>query len=120
MALSRVLVVALASSSSFVSAFLPRAVAGRSSHLFSTSTTNKDTPVILPSFDTRDAYLEFLAECSSLPKGFATGTAKGTFVSEEAPAMGKLPISGTVIHLTEGPTENWAAVFTKNKVCVYD
>jgi N-acetylglutamate synthase/N-acetylornithine aminotransferase len=36
-------------------------------------------------------------------------------VSQEAPAMGKLPISGTVIHLTEGPTENWAAVFTKNK-----
>jgi len=116
-ALSRVFVVALASSSS-VSAFLPRAAAGRqaSSRLFSSTAT--DTPAVLPTFDTKEDYLAFLEGCSTLPKGFATGTAKGTFISQEAPAMGKLPISGTVIHLTEGPTDNWAAVFTKNKVCI--
>ena len=51
-----------------------------------------------------------------LPSGFAVGTAKGTFVSAEAPAMGNLPIRATVIHLTEGPTDSWAAVFTSNKV----
>jgi hypothetical protein len=30
--------------------------------------------------------------------------------------LGKLKIRATVIHLTEGPTENWAACFTSNKV----
>ena len=45
------------------------------------------------------------------------GTASGNFVSVEAPAMGPLPIKATVIHLTEGPTDSWAAVFTSNKVC---
>ena len=53
-----------------------------------------------------------------LPSGFAVGTATGTFVSVEAPSMGKLPIKATVIHLTEGPTDSWAAVFTSNKVCL--
>jgi len=53
---------------------------------------------------------------STLPQGFAVGTADGTFVSEEAPALGDLPIRGTIIHLTDGPTENWAAVFTQNRV----
>ena len=52
-----------------------------------------------------------------LPSGFAVGTATGDFISVEAPAMGKLPIKATVIHLTEGPTDSWAAVFTSNKVC---
>jgi len=50
-----------------------------------------------------------------LPSGFAVGTATGNFVSVEAPSMGKLPIKATVIHLTEGPTDSWAAVFTSNK-----
>jgi hypothetical protein len=54
-----------------------------------------------------------------LPSGFAVGTAKGTFVSVEAPSMGDLPIRATVIHLTEGPTDSWAAVFTSNKVRLY-
>jgi glutamate N-acetyltransferase/amino-acid N-acetyltransferase len=121
MAPSRVLIVALASSSSTVSAFLPRPILATRPLTSSTcrfscsSTTDTDTPAVLPTFDTKEDYLSFLQERSQLPKGFATGTAKGTFVSQEAPAMGKLPISGTVIHLTEGPTENWAAVFTKNK-----
>jgi hypothetical protein len=53
---------------------------------------------------------------AGLPKGFATGTADGTFISKEAPGMGNLKIRGTVIYLTEGPTTNWAAVFTSNKV----
>ena len=44
------------------------------------------------------------------------GTAKGTFVSVEAPALGPLPIKATVIHLTEGPSESWGAVFTGNRV----
>jgi hypothetical protein len=30
--------------------------------------------------------------------------------------LGNLPIRATVLYLTEGPTENWAAVFTSNKV----
>ena len=123
---SRILLVALASSSSTlgVSAFLPRAIlatrphSSTSSRCFSSTQSSTDTPLVLPSFDTKQDYLSYLQERSQLPKGFATGTAKGTFVSQEAPAMGKLPISGTVIHLTEGPTENWAAVFTKNKVRV--
>jgi hypothetical protein len=39
-----------------------------------------------------------------------------TFVSEEAPLLGNLPIKATVIHLTKGASDNWAAVFTKNRV----
>jgi hypothetical protein len=75
-----------------------------------------DTPEILPDFASKDEYLTYMEGVSALPKGFATGTASGTFVSVEAPALGALPIRATVIHLTEGPTDNWAAVFTSNKV----
>jgi hypothetical protein len=85
------------------------------SHLYS-SVTAQDTPVTLPAFDNLQEYLDYLKTVSKLPKGFAIGTADGTFVSEEAPALGELKIRGTVIHLTEGPTNNWAAVFTKNRV----
>jgi hypothetical protein len=77
-----------------------------------------DTPETLPDFESLDKYLEYMATVSALPKGFATGTADGTFISQEAPLMGKLKIKGSVIHLTEGPTDNWAAVFTSNKVGV--
>jgi len=80
------------------------------------ATSSVDTPSTLPDFSSKDEYLKFMEPLSGLPRGFATGTASGTFVSKEAPSMGKLPIRGTVIHLTEGPTDNWAAVFTKNKV----
>lgn len=76
----------------------------------------KDTPLELPTFDSEEDYLNYMETVSQLPKGFSVGTAAGTFVSVEAPALGNLPIKGTVIHLTEGPTDNWAAVFTKNKV----
>ena len=75
-----------------------------------------DTPEILPDFASKDEYLQYMETVSALPKGFATGTADGKFVSEEAPALGNLPIRGSVIHLTEGATDSWAAVFTKNKV----
>jgi hypothetical protein len=75
-----------------------------------------DTPETLPDFESLDKYLEYMATVSALPQGFATGTADGTFISQEAPLMGKLKIKGSVIHLTQGPTENWAAVFTSNKV----
>jgi glutamate N-acetyltransferase/amino-acid N-acetyltransferase len=78
--------------------------------------SSMDTPVQLPDFASKEEYLEYMESVSTLPKGFATGTAKGTFVSKEAPALGNLPVKGTVIYLTEGPTENWAAVFTKNRV----
>mmetsp|Transcript_1789 Transcript_1789/g.3175 ORF Transcript_1789/g.3175 Transcript_1789/m.3175 type:complete len:519 (-) Transcript_1789:177-1733(-) len=74
-----------------------------------------DTDVILPEFSTKEEYMEYLTERSALPQGFASGTASGKFISVEAPAMGPLPIRGTVIHLTDGPTDSWAAVFTKNK-----
>lgn len=114
MTFSQLLVVAL-TSSSFASAFTTTTTSRRAwTRLFSSTIT--DTPAILPDFETKEAYLEYMESVSALPKGFATGTAKGTFVSVEAPSMGNLPIRGTVIHLTEGPTENWAAVFTKNKV----
>ena len=84
---------------------------------------DKDTISDLPSFGTKEEYEEYLMEASGLPKGFATGSATGSFVPVEAPSMGSLPIKGTIIHLTDGPSDNWAAVFTKNKVgieYVYD
>mmetsp|Transcript_40415 Transcript_40415/g.84561 ORF Transcript_40415/g.84561 Transcript_40415/m.84561 type:complete len:256 (+) Transcript_40415:133-900(+) len=74
-----------------------------------------DTDPILPSFSTKEEYTSYLKAAGALPSGFAVGTATGNFVSVEAPAMGKLPIKATVIHLTEGPTDSWAAVFTSNK-----
>jgi ArgJ family len=83
-----------------------------------TSVQVGDTPTVLPEFNSREAYLEYMESVASLPKGFATGTADGTFVSVEAPGLGQLPIRGTVIHLTQGPTDSWAAVYTKNRVCV--
>ena len=79
----------------------------------------KDTPEDLPSFETKEAYEEYLMEASGLPKGFATGSAIGKFIPAEAPAKGQLPIKGTIIHLTDGPSDNWAAVFTSNKVSIW-
>lgn len=75
-----------------------------------------DTPETLPEFESKEDYMEYLATVSALPKGFASGSGSGTFVSQEAPSMGSLPIKGTIIHLTGGPSDNWAAVFTSNKV----
>ena len=75
-----------------------------------------DTPETLPEFSSVDEYLEYMNSISQLPKGFATGTSDGTFISVEAPGLGNLKIRATVIQLTEGPTENWAACFTSNKV----
>jgi hypothetical protein len=75
-----------------------------------------DTDSTLPDFATKEEYESYMMAAGKLPSGFAVGTAKGTFVSAEAPAMGNLPIRATVIHLTEGPTDSWAAVFTSNKV----
>ena len=76
----------------------------------------KDTASELPCFETKEEYENYLMEASNLPKGFATGSAIGKFIPEEAPMKGYLPIKGTVIYLTSGPTDNWAAVFTQNKV----
>lgn len=81
----------------------------------STAHQSGDTDVVLPSFDTKEEYMEYMQAASALPRGFATGTASGTFVSVEAPALGPLPIKGTVIQLVDGPTDSWAAVFTRNK-----
>ena len=75
-----------------------------------------DTPETLPEFANAEDYLKYLGTVSQLPLGFATGTADGTFISVEAPGLGNLKIRATVIQLTEGPTENWAACFTSNKV----
>lgn len=77
-----------------------------------------DTPDILPDFASLEEYEAYMETKSALPKGFASGTASGTFISQEAPALGKLGIRATVIYLTQGSTENWAATFTKNKVSV--
>ena len=75
-----------------------------------------DTPETLPEFADVDEYLAYMDTVSQLPKGFATGTSDGTFISVEAPGLGNLKIRATVIQLTDGPTENWAACFTSNKV----
>ena len=75
-----------------------------------------DTPETLPEFSSVEEYLEYMNSVSKLPKGFATGTSDGSFISVEAPGLGNLKIRATVIQLTEGPTENWAACFTSNKV----
>ena len=75
-----------------------------------------DTPTVLPDFKTVEEYVSYMETVSALPKGFATGTADGTFISQEAPGLGYLKIRATVIHLTDGPTDNWAACFTSNKV----
>ena len=82
--------------------------------LFS-SKLDKDTAPTLPLFQTKDEYLNYITEASALPQGFSTGSAVGSFIPEEAPGMGSLPIKATIIHLTDGPTDNWAAVFTQNK-----
>ena len=78
--------------------------------------SDQDTPEVLPDFSSAEEYTAYLETKAALPKGFATGTGAGKFVSVEAPALGKLPIRATVIQLTEGPTDNWAAVFTSNMV----
>ena len=93
-----------------------RSYADRASTATALSKYNKDTLVDLPSFETKEEYTDYLMEASALPKGFSTGSAIGSFVPEEAPAMGSLPIKGTIIHLTDGPSDSWAAVFTQNKV----
>mmetsp|Transcript_23707 Transcript_23707/g.29880 ORF Transcript_23707/g.29880 Transcript_23707/m.29880 type:complete len:512 (-) Transcript_23707:56-1591(-) len=79
-----------------------------------TSKYDKDTAKNLPPFATKEEYLNYITEASALPEGFSTGSAVGSFVPEEAPSMGSLPIKATVIHLDE-PTDSWAAVFTQNK-----
>ena len=76
----------------------------------------QDTPETLPEFETAQEYLRYMESVSALPKGFATGTADGTFVSVEAPSLGDLKIRGTVIQVTSGPTDSWAACYTSNKV----
>lgn len=81
----------------------------------SATVTSKDTPAVLPEFASAREYLAYMETVSDLPKGFATGSAEGTFVSVEAPALGKLNIRGTIIYLTGGGTDNWAAVFTQNR-----
>ena len=95
-----------------------------SSSASSTNNSNdNDTPVTLPAFASAADYLAYMATVATpLPQGFAIGTADGTFTSVEAPNLGALPIRATVIHLPDGPTEAWAAVFTQNQVrccCCY-
>jgi len=117
---SSLLLLSALSSTEISQAFLTPVVA----RVPTTTTTNNglraggsnDTPETLPDFATAQEYLEYLESVSALPQGFATGTADGTFVSVEAPSLGDLKIRGTVIHVTSGPTDNWAACYTSNKV----
>uniref|UniRef100_A0A7S3LIB3 Arginine biosynthesis bifunctional protein ArgJ, mitochondrial n=1 Tax=Amphora coffeiformis TaxID=265554 RepID=A0A7S3LIB3_9STRA len=110
------IVIALTALLSPAGAFVTQPMSWAGKTILSAATeTSMDTPQILPEFPNKDEYLAYMETVSALPKGFATGTANGKFVSVEAPALGPLPIRATVIYLTEGPTENWAAVFTKNK-----
>lgn len=80
------------------------------------SMADADTPETLPTFENAEEYIDYLKTVAALPKGFATGTGEGTFVSVEAPSLGDLKIRGTVIQLTDGPSDNWAATYTSNKV----
>lgn len=98
--------------------FTPVSARVPSSSLRTTAIT-QDTPETLPVFENSEKYVEYLKSVSALPKGFATGTGQGKFVSPEAPSMGELPIRGTIIQMTEGPTESWAACFTSNKVSLF-
>jgi len=82
----------------------------------SSSSGNGDTTDTLPTFNSEKEYLDYLHTVSQLPRGFATGSAEGKFTSAEAPSLGELPIRCTIISLTNGATDNWAAVFTTNKV----
>jgi len=108
--LSLFAVMAAARSSAFSVSLSPSAA--RSSTSMAASV---DTPETLPEFASVDDYLDYMNSVSQLPKGFATGTSDGTFISVEAPGLGNLKIRATVIQLTEGPTDNWAACFTSNK-----
>ena len=70
---------------------------------------------ILPEFSTLEDYMGYLSNASSLPNGFATGTASGIFVSIEAPAISPLPVKVAVVHLTDDPTNSWVVCFIQNK-----
>lgn len=113
---SSVLLLLLVSSSSRSLAFTSSAADSSASYRRTAVFAAKDTPVDLPEFANADEYLAYMESVSALPRGFATGSGEGTFVSKEAPSLGNLPIRGTVIQLTEGPTESWAACFTSNRV----
>jgi len=101
-----------ARASAFTASSSPLVTRSSTSKMMASST---DTPETLPEFKSDEDYLEYMDTVSELPKGFATGTSDGTFISVEAPGLGNLKIRATVIQLTDGPTENWAACFTSNK-----
>ncbi|KAG5188504.1 glutamate N-acetyltransferase [Tribonema minus] len=63
-------------------------------------------------FANKDEYLAFLREQGDLPAGFSVGAAGFSFSPIEVPTK-KSIMNVTVIALDE-PTENWAAVFTRN------
>ena len=105
--------------------FTAEGAAGRKKSSISRSvTTSKimtsDTPETLPDFSSAEEYLKYMNSVSQLPKGFATGTGSGTFVSQETPSLGNLPIRVALIQLTDGPSDSWAACFTSNKVSTYE
>jgi len=113
---SPILVLLVISTSKLSQAFLAPAAA--SPPLFASSKLragSQDTPETLPDFATAEEYLQYMESVSTLPKGFATGTGEGTFVSVEAPSLGDLKIRGTIIQVTSGPTDSWAACYTSNK-----
>eukprot|EP00428_Durinskia_dybowskii_P027531 CAMPEP_0170247422 /NCGR_PEP_ID=MMETSP0116_2-20130129/23500_1 /TAXON_ID=400756 /ORGANISM="Durinskia baltica, Strain CSIRO CS-38" /LENGTH=533 /DNA_ID=CAMNT_0010498303 /DNA_START=11 /DNA_END=1611 /DNA_ORIENTATION=+ len=64
-------------------------------------------------FGSPEQFMTHLTPEAKLPAGFRVGTAKLTFVPQEAPEMGKLPMTLTVLALDE-PTDAYAAVFTTN------
>mmetsp|Transcript_1126 Transcript_1126/g.2347 ORF Transcript_1126/g.2347 Transcript_1126/m.2347 type:complete len:521 (-) Transcript_1126:139-1701(-) len=99
----------------FTKKFAPSATCTTPSLLVRAAKEGRDTDAVLPEFSTLEEYMDYMSAASALPQGFATGTASGTFISVEAPALGPLPIKGTVIFLTDGPTDSWAACFTSNK-----
>ena len=90
---------------------------GRWIHRYGSTAVRAVHVTSLPEFNSKQDYEEFVKapQVSTLPQGFSCGSAVGTFVSVEAPAMGHLPIKATVISLDQ-PTDSWAACFTKNKV----
>jgi glutamate N-acetyltransferase/amino-acid N-acetyltransferase len=62
-------------------------------------------------FPDRNSHRAWLATQAALPAGFRVGTARFDFVPREAPKPAKMTL--TLLALDQ-PTENFAAVFTKN------
>lgn len=67
-------------------------------------------------FTGEEPFLAYLRENTVLPSGFKTGCRSIEFFPKEKPASGKYRMNLTLLRLEE-PTESFAAVFTRNRIC---